>query len=53
VVAKHQTQVETATFGSEFVSARTAVEQLSNLRYSLRILGVPVEKEVYLIGDNE
>jgi len=51
--AKRQTQVETATYGSEFVSARTAIEQLVDLRYSLRMLGVPVEREVYLFGDNE
>jgi len=51
--AKRQTQVETATFGSEFVSARTATEQLIDLRYTLRMLGVPIEREAYLFGDNE
>jgi len=51
--AKRQTQVETATYGSEFVSARTATEQLIDLRYTLRMLGVPLEPEAYLFGDNQ
>jgi len=35
------------------VSARTTIEQLIDLRYSLRMLGAPGEDEVYLLGDNE
>ena len=40
--SKLQSTVATATFGSEYVSARTCVEQLINLRNTLRYLGVPV-----------
>ena len=50
---KRQAQVETATFGSEFVAARTAVEQIIDLRYTLRMLGVPIEGAAWLFGDNK
>ena len=38
---KHAT-VETATYGSEFVAAKTATEQIMDLRYTLRYLGFPI-----------
>jgi hypothetical protein len=50
---KRQATVETATFGSEFVAARTAVDQIIDLRTILRYLGVPVHKKTYMFGDNE
>ena len=45
--------VETATYGAEFVSARTCVEQLVDLRNTLRYLGVPLREKTYIFGDNE
>ena len=50
--SKKQATVETATFGSEYVAARTAVEQIIDLRTTLRYLGVPVCDHSYLFGDN-
>ena len=50
--SKKQATVETATFGSEYVAARTAVEQIIELRTTLRYLGVPVCDHSYLFGDN-
>ena len=41
--SKRQNQVESATYGSEFMAARQAVEQIIDLRYTLRMLGVPIE----------
>ena len=38
--SKKQATVETATYGSEFVAARTAMEQIIDLRIQLRYLGV-------------
>ena len=38
---KRQATVETATYGSEFVAAKTATEQIMDLRNTLRYLGVP------------
>jgi len=40
--SKKQPTVETATYGSEFVAARTCVEQIVDLRYTLHYLGVPI-----------
>ena len=45
-----QSTVETATFGSEFVAARIATDQIIDLRYTLMYLGVPVRS---MFGDNK
>ena len=51
--AKKQATVETATYGSEFVAARTATDQIIDLRMTLRYLGVPVMEVSYMFGDNK
>ena len=51
--SKKQATVETATYGSEFVAARTATEQVIDLRYTLRSMGVPIEAYTWLLGDNK
>ena len=51
--SKKPSTVMTATYGSEFVAARTAVERDIDLRTTLRYLGVPVRKKAYMFGDNE
>ena len=51
--SKKQSTVETATYGSEFVAARTCVEQIMDLRLTLRYLGVPIEGRSWMFGDNE
>ena len=51
--SKKQATVETATYGSEFVAAHTCVEQIIDLRNTLRYLGVPVNEKSYMFGDNE
>ena len=51
--SKKQATVETATHGSEYVSARTCVDQIVDLRTTLRHLGVPVRDVSYVLGDNE
>ena len=48
-----QSTVETATYGSEFVAARIATEQVIELCYTLRSMGVPIEKYTWLLGDNK
>ena len=50
---KLQNSVETATYGSEFVAARLATEQIMDLRYTLRMLGVPIDGKAYMFGDNQ
>ena len=51
--SKKQATVETATYGSEFVAARTCVEQIMDLRLTLRYLGVPIREKSYMFGDNK
>ena len=51
--SKRQAQVETATYGSEFMVARQAVERLKDLRYTLRSFGVPLDGPAWLFGDNK
>jgi hypothetical protein len=51
--SKRQATVATATFGSEFTAARIAVDQIINLRTTLRYLGVPVHHKCYMFGDNQ
>ena len=51
--AKKQSTVETATYGSEFVAARTCIEQVMDLRTTLRYLGVPIRQKSIIFGDNK
>ena len=50
---KRQATVETATYGSEFVAARIATEQIIDIRHSLRYLGINLQGPAYLFGDNQ
>jgi hypothetical protein len=50
--SKKQDTVETATYGSEFVAARIAVDQIEDTRRTFRYLGVPVKGKTHLFGDN-
>ncbi len=51
-VSKRQKTVETSTYGSELVAGRVAVEGIMEIRYKLRMLGVPVDEPTLLLGDN-
>jgi hypothetical protein len=51
--SKKQATVETATYGSEFIAARTCVDQIVDLQSYLRYLGVLVHGFSYMIGDNK
>ena len=44
--------METATYGSEFVAAKTATEQIMDIRQTLRYLGAPIGAKSFLFGDN-
>mmetsp|Transcript_21451 Transcript_21451/g.24853 ORF Transcript_21451/g.24853 Transcript_21451/m.24853 type:complete len:369 (+) Transcript_21451:205-1311(+) len=50
--SKLQNNVETATYGSEFTGLRTAVDQIHDLRYTAKSMGVPIVGSTYLFGDN-
>ena len=49
---KRQRTVETSTYGSEMVAAQIAVEIILEIRYALRMLGVPIERTSLLMEDN-
>ena len=49
---KRQSTVETATYASDFVAARIAVDQIIDIRTTLRYLGVPIRDKSYMFGDN-
>ena len=51
--SKKKSTVETATHCSECSSARTCVENILDLRITLRCLGAPVRKLSYMFGDND
>ena len=48
-----QATVDTATYGSEFIAAKTATEQIMDLRNTLRYLGVPIMTKACMFGDNK
>ena len=51
--SKKQSTVETATYGSEFIAAKQATEQIIDLRYTIRMLGVPLDGPSWMFGDNQ
>ena len=50
--SKLQSTVETATYSSEFVAARTATEQIMDTRIVLMSMGVPLDGPTWMMGDN-
>jgi hypothetical protein len=51
--SKQQATAETATFGSKFVAAQICVEQVVNVRNTLRYLGEPIRNKSFKFGDNK
>jgi hypothetical protein len=45
--------VETTTFGSEFTAARMTVDQIIDLLITLQYLGVHVNGNSFVFGDNQ
>ena len=50
--SKKQATVETATYGSEFIAAKTATEQIMDITQTLRYLVPPIGSKSFLFGDN-
>ena len=50
--SKKEATVETATYSSEFVAAKTATEQIMDIRQTLRYLGEHIGAKYYSFGDN-
>ena len=49
--SKKQTTVETASYGSKFVTAKAATEQIMDIRQTLRYLGAPICSKSFMFGD--
>jgi hypothetical protein len=45
--------VETATYGSEFMAACQATEQIMDLQYTLRMTGIPIDGPAWMFGNNQ
>ena len=50
--SKKQATGETAAYGSEFVAAKTATEQIMDIRQTSRSLGGPIGAKSFLFGHN-
>ena len=51
--SKRQNNVESSTFGSEFIALRSALDLVEGLIYKLRMLGIPVSGPVRVFCDND
>ena len=51
--SKRQSTVEAATYGSEFMAARLAVQQIIDMWLTLCYMGIPLNGPAWLFGDNE
>jgi hypothetical protein len=51
--SKRQATCEAATFSSEFIAAKTAVDQIIDHRITLRYFGVPILGKTLMFGDNQ
>ena len=45
--------METATYGSAFMTARMATEEIIDMQLTLHYLGVLIKTATYLFGDNK
>ena len=51
--SKKQATCETATYGSALMAVRMCIEQIMNIRNTLRYLGIPMRWECFKFGDND
>jgi hypothetical protein len=51
-VSKHQKTVETSTYGSKLVASRVATEQIIEISFMFRSLGVDLEGSALMLGDS-
>jgi hypothetical protein len=51
--SKRQQTVETSTYSSEYIAMKACIEGIQHLRYKLRMFGIPIGEETYVLSDNE
>ena len=52
-ISKRQTTVETSSYGSEMVAARIAVDEAISILCNLTMLGIPIDGQPLILGDNK
>ena len=50
--SKRRKTVESSTYSSELVATRGATKLIMKVRYTLRMLGVPINQPAMMLGDN-
>jgi hypothetical protein len=50
--SKRQPTVESSVFGAECVAMKNGIETKRGLRYKLRMMGVTIDRPIYVYGDN-
>ncbi|CAJ1955039.1 unnamed protein product [Cylindrotheca closterium] len=52
--SRRQNTVEASTFGAEFIALKSCIEAITQLRYKLRMFGIPLDEEpTQALVDNE
>ncbi len=52
-LSKQQATIESSVFGAEFVAMKHGIEMLRELRYKIRMMGIPLSGPTYVYGDNK
>ncbi len=52
-ISKRQPTIETSVFGAEFVAMKHGIKALRGLRYTLRMMGVPLTGPSFIYGNNK
>eukprot|EP00957_Ditylum_brightwellii_P134114 10224624-Ditylum_brightwellii.AAC.1 len=50
--SKHQSAVDTSTYGAEFMAMKMTIEEVMTICYMLRCIGVEVSKPSHILGDS-
>ena len=51
-ILKEKNTIETSSYGAELVALRIAIEALIEVRYKLRMMGVPIQQVSSVLCDN-
>jgi hypothetical protein len=52
-LSKQQETIETSVFGAEFVAMKHGIKTLRELRYKIRMMGIPLSGPTYIYGNNK
>ena len=50
---EEQQNIETSSFGAEFIAMKQCTEYVRGLRYKVRMMGIPYDGPLYVYGDNQ